>query len=723
MKKIFKLIAIVVIILILGILTLFCSKVGKISLIEKIKQKIAKTEEIETVNGVTRIDITNLKDSGIIEHEHILKKMNDEKKHWNECTICGKKENVENHEYADNGWTMGNSCSEKNVHKFNCACGYGYETTEQRTPHNLLMNDTEVFTGFDWCSVCHAHLNRHNCAKSDGSRINCLNLGTCVVNGHGYTYTKSDFKARHSGDNINSIDLNQICCNYCNSYLGKVNYNYIEKISDTVFKHYSSVTVADNVKYDIMSQDSYFGGNSRIKNDSTSVNGTTWSQVNTITITAHTESVGTVASFYYGKINGSSCQISVNKACKIDTISPTISNITQDNNEELTEWSKTKPILVSGTENYCNTVKVKIINENEETVFEGDTKVANNNYSISCIPEVETDINGKTFKVIVIDSLENSIQQEFVIAKVDCVPPKPISSNDITGDWAKSRKFTFKATDYGIGGVSIAFNDIDDLGLANFDDSEYNRDYEFYGDVYKPKQLSVLYKDGLGNISIQKVTIEKLDNTAPTIVSATIHNNIVTVDANDRHEQLGEGSGIVKYRYITSEEELNNIDISKGIESTSNKFIVDNVYKVKYIYIAVEDMVGNVSDVYELRVPKLILTSSIDLSLANGKCGVILDWSTYDVDDKYFIIYRKEENAVDWETIVSLDKKLNGSKYTDKLGNDKFKPDIPNISITGDTLNNNVKVEATSNDNGTKYTYYIEAYDDNNKLIAVSNEI
>ncbi len=108
MKKRFKIITSIAIILSLGIVILFCSKVNKISIIENIKQKISKTEEIQTANEVTTVDITDLEDNGNLEHEHIFKTMYDENQHWEECTICGQKVNEKNHSYTSS-WTMGNN--------------------------------------------------------------------------------------------------------------------------------------------------------------------------------------------------------------------------------------------------------------------------------------------------------------------------------------------------------------------------------------------------------------------------------------------------------------------------------------------------------------------------------------------------------------------------------------------------------------------------------------
>ncbi len=721
MKKIFKIIAITIIILILGIVILFCSKINKISLIENIREKIAKTEENkQNISKVTTIDVTNLEDNNTIKHEHSLKTEFDNTQHWEKCTICGEKVNIVNHIYIDKGWTMGNSCSESNVHKFTCNCGYSYETTVGRTPHRETKNDTDTFQGYDWCSVCHNHGNPHNCAKSDGSRINCLNLGTCVVNNHGHTYTPSDYWTRHIGY---KNDLNEIYCTYCNLYLGKVNYSYLEKISDTVFKHYSSITVDDKVKYNSMTRDSFFGGNSRITNNSASVNGTTWSQVNTIEITGHTEAVGSATAYYLGILNGISLTVQIIETYKIDTISPTI-NITQENREELTEWSRTKPIIISGTENYCNTVKIKIIDEKEEIIFEGETKVNNKNYSISCTPRIETGIEGRKFKCIVTDNLKNSAEQEFTIAKVDNIPPEPTSEIILSPEWAKSKECKITAIDGGIGNVKIAVADISDLKSAELNETEYSRNYNFVGDAYQEKEISILYEDGLGNQSIQMIKINKLDNTAPSITNATLHNNKLIIESHDRHESLGEGSGVVKYRYLASEEKLENLELTNenSIEVMKDEEIkIKDIYKIKYIYVVAEDLVGNTSEVYEFEVPQLKLTSTVNLNTTNGKGEIILDWSSYDVEDKYFVVYRKKENETEWETIVSLEEKLTGSKYTDILANDEANPSIPNITINGGNQNNNINVTANSSDNGTKYIYYIEAYDSTGTLLSKSN--
>ena len=395
-----------------------------------------------------------------------------------------------------------------------------------------------------------------------------------------------------------------------------------------------------------------------------------------------------------------------------------------ENEELLTNWSRTKPIIISGTENYCETVKVKILDDKGEIVFEGGGNVSNNNYEVRCIPEVECDTKGKIFTVIVTDSCENSTSKEFSISKVDIIPPKPTSNDDVGGDWAKSKDFTFTATDYGIGEVQVAFNDIKDLKLAKENENTYSRDYKFIGDVYNEKKLSVMYKDGLGNTSIQKITIDKIDNTAPTITNTELHNNKITVTSHDEHKELGEGSGVVKYRYLASEEKIENPKLTNenSIEVLKDEEIqIKDIYKTKYIYLVAEDYVGNISEIYEFKVPELKLIATANPNTANGKGEIILDWSSYDVEDKYFVVYRKKENETQWKEIVPLEQKLTGITYTDMLANDEADPNIPSITITSNAENNNIKITSTAIDSGSTYNYYIEAYDSTGKLLGKSN--
>ena len=405
-----------------------------------------------------------------------------------------------------------------------------------------------------------------------------------------------------------------------------------------------------------------------------------------------------------------------------DIQKPIISNIQLVGNE----WTKSKPITVTGTENWTDTVSVKIENDRGRVVFEGGANVTNNNWSVSCTPEIEAGEETRIFTVTVTDSCENSTTQEFEVSKVDGRPPTVKSSDKVTdSQWAREKKFTFTAEDLGIGNVEIGFNDVADYSLAVKNGNNYSKEYKFVGDAYNPVQASVYFKDGLGNITTQVVTLEKIDNTAPTITNAILNNNVVHITAHDRHSMLGEGSGVVKYRYITSTEKLESSEITFDNSQEVNKnelFTISNINEVKYIYVIAEDLVGNKSESYEIEVPKITLTNSVSEEGANGKGEVLLDWTGYDITNKYFVIYRKQEDEEEWKTIVKIEDKLNSSTYIDILGNDVTKPDNVKNSIEKDIENNKIKLIPSSIDNGTKYTYYIESYDKNTgTLIAKSN--
>lgn len=118
----------------------------------------------------------------------------------------------------------------------------------------------------------------------------------------------------------------------------------------------------------------------------------------------------------------------------------------------------------------------------------------------------------------------------------------------------------------------------------------------------------------------------------------------------------------------------------------------------------------------------LILKSTINLNLSGKKAGIELDWSDYNIQNKYFVIYRKSPNSPTYETIIPLEKHFSNSIYVDKLANDTISPNTPKINIS--TENQNIKINPSSSDYGNTYTYYIESYDQTtNTLLNKSTKI
>ncbi len=736
-----------------------------ISIIENIKNNINKQSQINENTDVTIIDITNLETGSNLNHKHILKTSYNSTQHWNECITCHEKEDIIVHNFKINSALGNELCGIENPYIKTCSCGYS-ETEYKPCVWNGSYMTHAGFMRYDengtWipdeyaavhtkkCSVCgnqiiHSYyigqygngklynstLGKYGdyaeyCKRQDGKKLDCYNLGTCQK----CNYSLTTQHRRMYMD----LDQGKILCAGCYLELGTVTYH--KDVDNNVLAlNTITIKVKLNEPYTLTSFEK--GG---LSGPITAMYQTFSQELSEVsedkksfTITIKAKFGIDIKTKYIAEnsltINNSVVYIEGIYAYP-EKIKPEITEINSSNNTELTEWSQNKPIVVKGTENYCDNVSIKIVevgNENN-VIFYGKADVENKQFEISCIPQLELEALEKKYKCIVTDTCENSTSQEFTISKIDIMPPTPISGTEIDGEWSKSKKFTFIATDDGVGNVSIAFNNIEDLKLANTNEDRFSRDYEFIGDLYQAKEFSVLYQDGLGNDHVQKIIIDKLDNTAPTITKATINNNIVTVEANDIKEGLGEGSGIIKYKYLASTEKLNNPELTEEnsieVEKTED-IVIKDIYKIKYIYIVAEDKVGNISNVYEFEVPQLILTSQVNLNTENGKGEVILDWSSYDVNNKYFVIYRKQENTTDWKKIIDLGEKYTLNKYTDILANDKNKPTKPSININSDEQNNNVIITTNSTDTGSKYIYYIESYDSYNtqELINISNQV
>ncbi len=707
MKKKVLMVIIFLIVLIAFFLTFFT-----ILPIENIKKTLGiQTSKINDIDEITVIDVTNLDSNINIDHEHIYITEYDETNHWEKCKICGEIQNKIQHSITRT-WAMGKeTCRASNYCTDTCQCGYSKIGYRPCVWKGTISGGYGGNSHVKICSVCGVEIRkgyylnsygngklyevdtREECRSANGNKVNCANPGTC-------TTCKFYYNGQHVLYNYNG----EICCYGCDKKFG----TYSQEITrgtdvPATYKIITNVVLSNGAKYTRLWTVQEYPNESfcEFKNQTiTNVSSDKTKFTSTITMKFKSDcrdKINVIQQKIYINVNGIECQSQILPkqvtALYPDSIEPVIEEINTDN--QITEWTKSKPIVVSGTENYCNTVTLEILDDNGISIYKGSGNVTNNKYSISCTLDIEADLNGRTFTAIVTDACDNSTSQEFTISKIDSIPPNPISENEVGGEWAKTKNFTFKATDEGIGNVQIAFNDILDLQPANLSaNGEYEREYKFTGDVYQPKELSVLYKDELGNTTIQKVTIDKLDNTAPSITNASIHNNKLTIDANDIKEGMGEGSGVAKYRYITSESKLENLEVSETATSVNvgEDFIIPNIDKVKYIYIVAEDLVGNISEIYEYEVPQLMLTSKVNLSAANGKGGVDLDWSSYDLEDKYFVVYRKQENETEWEKIVPIEQKLTGGKYTDILANDQTKPSVPSISIEGKSENNNIQI-------------------------------
>ena len=638
---------------------------------------------LRSAPDITVVDVTGLILGKETQHEHIWKTMYDENLHWNECMACGEKQEEITHTYTTT-WAAGSeSCLQNNYYTKTCSCGYSF------TGHKPCVWDGSSYyidgvqhMHIKKCKVCGTYIRwlyylntygsgnlyqqpeiiQEPCHTTDGIALTCSNTGTCAICKN--VYGSGQMHALFLKEPIDGKET--IYCIMCNKEFGRV--------TETLTTNsVAPATITTIIELEL-TNGAVFQTTGGYRNE----NGLWASNTQTIISGAAGSTnvtLKTVGTFTSNRRVGYKafvdCRIKINGISTIftnqsytnprwyypDPIEPTITDIRSDDSS-LIEWSKTKPITISGTENYCNTVTVEILDDEENSIFKGETTVTNGNYSISCTPEIEAGLNGRTFTAIVTDACNNSTTQEFIIRKVDAVAPHVISGTEVMGDWAKEKEFTFEAIDNGIGNVSIAFNNVEDYELANKLENTYSRDYKFVGDVYEPTQARVFYKDELGNIRTQTITIDKIDNTAPAITNARLNNNKLVITANDRHEMLGEGSGVSKYRFVASKNKLAVPVVSKN-DSTevavNEELIIPNINEMKYVYVVAEDAAGNVSEVYEFEIPELELTTEVNLTAANGKGGVDLDWSTYDAENKIFKVYQKKEDQEEWESISTVD--------------------------------------------------------------------
>ena len=341
------------------------------------------------------------------------------------------------------------------------------------------------------------------------------------------------------------------------------------------------------------------------------------------------------------------------------------------------DWATGVKLHFEGTENYCNTITLKIRNATGNIIKTAKVVVSNKKWNYDTILNIEESLTGTKYTVEVEDNLYNlSPQKEFVVSKIDAKAPLITSDTQTSTDWSKEKTWTASATDEGIGNVEIAFhkntnndNDAYVKATKSKSGSSYSTNYIFVGDVYGSKKINVVYKDGLNNEAVKTVTISNLDNTAPTITKTDISSSVgsasVTVTANDKKNFGGggigvkDGSGVTGYAISTSNKTPSNFQ-------TSNVLTVN---KSSTYYVFVKDKVGNVS--------------SKDIGLVNISHTLSFDYNKPSTDS----------------VLTGNDVTSKGITYGGTYGN------LPNPSLLGYTFNGwyTAKSDGTNITSTTKY--------------------
>mgnify|MGYP001089091554 CR=1 FL=1 len=256
-----------------------------------------------------------------------------------------QKSNENTHSYA-NAWTMGNAnnCNENNIHVFTCKCGYNYNNTTGRVGHTIETVNTSNFAWNKRCKKCLKIFDSHDCYRN-GTRINCNTLGQCST--CKYTYGTATYHvSTTTKDNVNQ----QIRCKHCNKVSGTNNKCELKKNSDSQFIFYTAAIVPSGATFQRIDYENKYGSSlSYSKQESHT--GTKWYATVTININ-HAEVSQEFRVGYRYSLSGRNYVIwFISDKLNIDTEKPVIQNIKMGNDEQLTEWSRTKPVTITGTEN------------------------------------------------------------------------------------------------------------------------------------------------------------------------------------------------------------------------------------------------------------------------------------------------------------------------------------------------------------------------------------
>ena len=128
-----------------------------------------------------------------------------------------------------------------------------------------------------------------------------------------------------------------------------------------------------------------------------------------------------------------------------------------------------------------------------------------------------TEVNGaKTVYVQAVDSNNHFSEKVPVsISYVDAKAPViTVTHSNNLNTWSQTKTFTVKATD-GSGVIYIGVSN-DELTRTN------TKEYVFNGNLSTQKTVAFYAKDSVGNVSVVRLNINKLDNTPPTITTKTI---------------------------------------------------------------------------------------------------------------------------------------------------------------------------------------------------------
>ncbi len=376
--------------------------------------------------ATTTIDLTGLSSGTETSHDcsKYLTTKYDSSQHWQECTVCGLVFNKVNHNFLDNGWTLGSSeyCNPSNMHTFSCeTCGFSFSNDVGRKQHQYTF------------------VANNNAFRSDS----CLNCGDSSINP----------ERHYDAIGILGCDTGREgICIKCNAYINKthtigsdfgvhngsypcinckksiIQNQYLSELSYDYNLNFRAVGV-QVVDIDLSSYSTISQGSSFYHGSYGVVNSYNYTILDAHTIiylingrfNIHDEVVEPVSySLIIQGVNGESYQLLNNFYLYAENTPPIIGTISQTDVSSSNGWSTAKKITVNGTENYCNSIKLTMTDDTGNTYLKDvSVPVNNGSWSYNFIPDIEADANGKVFTITATDTLGNSSQKTFTVYKTD----------------------------------------------------------------------------------------------------------------------------------------------------------------------------------------------------------------------------------------------------------------------------------------------------------------
>ncbi len=340
-----------------------------------------------------------------------------------------------------------------------------------------------------------------------------------------------------------------------------------------------------------------------------------------------------------------------------------------------------------------------------------------------------------TITVTTADYMGNTSTNTYTV-KIDKILPT-LTVNPTSGEYAKTREVTITVTDEG--GSNLNNNNSYQYYLSSNNTTLSGGEWINYtnGEAFTIGQgkTGIYYlfvkkiTDSVGNTNTAEGIIEttdaipcqiygeyKFDNEIPIITKAELINNKIIIEANE------ENSGLSKYRYTTSNTKLTNPEITEenSIEMpVTGEMIVQNINEAKYIYLLVEDLVGNTSEIVEIEVPQIKIEGETNLDTEDKKGEVHLNLEIGGKGDKTYKIYQKAETDEEWQEVL----RTNETNVTVTTAKDVTAPNLPTISVNEIDDNDEINISQTTKDNASVYKFLVEVCDrENNDIILATSE-